>query len=251
MNAPFSNTSSQGSLRGKWGTREEISLPEARPIHTACLLLIFLMTLVACPPPLHEGAVPHGTQVRDPRPHIPPEIAEPVMEDLRWMSESECEKPGDRKKRPALRPPAKPFRGHKRDAHFNTMSRQAAKRYEVNPALVKAIIMAESGYDPKAVSKRGAMGLMQLMPATAEALGVEDSFDPAHNINAGVRYFRQLLNRFDGDVRLALAAYNAGSKKVREYQGIPPFKSTRYYIEKVFEYYRYYKRELGGGPDRV
>ena len=72
--------------------------------------------------------------------------------------------------------------------------------------------MAESGYDPKAISKRGAKGLMQLMPSTAKALGVKDIFDPEHNINGGVRYFKRLVNRFDGDVRLALAAYNAGSR---------------------------------------
>lgn len=120
---------------------------------------------------------------------------------------------------------------------------QAANRYEIEPALVKAIIMAESGYNPMAVSKKGARGLMQLMPRTAKWLGVEDSFDPEHNIEAGVRYFRQLLNRFDGDVSLALAAYNAGSAYVRQYQGIPPFKATKFYIKKVFEYYQSYKRK--------
>ena len=118
---------------------------------------------------------------------------------------------------------------------------QASNRYQVDSALVKAIIMAESTYNSKAVSKRGAKGLMQLMPKTAEALGVRDSFNPEHNINAGVRYFKELLNQFNGDVELALAAYNAGSRKVRKYQGVPPFKATQYYIKKVFEYHQYYK----------
>jgi soluble lytic murein transglycosylase-like protein len=77
-----------------------------------------------------------------------------------------------------------------------------------------------------------------------KALGVEDSFNPEHNINAGVRYFKQLMNQFDGDTKLALAAYNAGSGKVRKYRGIPPFKATHYYIKKVFEYYQYYKKEM-------
>jgi soluble lytic murein transglycosylase-like protein len=85
---------------------------------------------------------------------------------------------------------------------------------------------------------------MQLMPSTAIALGVEDVFNPEQNIRGGVRYFKQLVNRFDGDVRLALAAYNAGSKNVIYYQGIPPFKSTHCYIEKVFKYYELYKDQM-------
>lgn len=120
---------------------------------------------------------------------------------------------------------------------------QASNRYEVDSALVKAIILVESNYNPKAISKRGAKGLMQLMPKTAEALGVGDSFNPEHNINAGVRYFKKLMNQFNGDVKLALAAYNAGSRKVRKYQGVPPFKSTQCFIKKVFEYHRYYKQK--------
>lgn len=117
----------------------------------------------------------------------------------------------------------------------------AADRYQVDAALVKAIIMAESSYNPTAISKRGAVGLMQIMPATAGDLGVEDLFNPVHNVNAGVRYFKRLLNQFNGDLRLALAAYNAGSRKVKKYQGIPPFKSTQCYIQKVFKYYQYYQ----------
>ena len=125
---------------------------------------------------------------------------------------------------------------------YHPIIHEAANRHEVDPALVKAIIMAESGYDPKAISKRGAKGLMQLMPSTAKALGVEDVFNPEHNINGGVRYFKRLVNRFNGDVRLALAAYNAGSRKVKQYQGIPPFKATRFYIKKVLTYYEYFKQ---------
>ena len=124
----------------------------------------------------------------------------------------------------------------------DSIIRKAAKRYQVDPSLIRAIIMAESSYNPKAVSKKGAIGLMQLMPSTAEALGVEDGFNPEHNINAGVKYFKQLLNQFNGDVKLALAAYNAGSGRVREYNGIPPFKATQYYIKKVFEYRKGYQK---------
>jgi soluble lytic murein transglycosylase-like protein len=134
---------------------------------------------------------------------------------------------------------------------YNPIIKKAADRYEIDPALVKAIIMAESNYNPRAISKMGARGLMQLMPATAEALGVEDCFNPEHNIHAGVRYFRQLLDRFDGDIELALAAYNAGSRKVRKYNGIPPFRATQIYIEKVFAYYKIYKKEMSGELERV
>ena len=111
--------------------------------------------------------------------------------------------------------------------------------------------MAESGYNPKAISKRGAKGLMQLMPSTAEALGVEDIFNPEQNISGGIRYFKQLVKRFDGNLKLALAAYNAGSQKVRHYQGIPPFKSTKYYIQKVFKYYELYKDQSAEKLDKA
>jgi soluble lytic murein transglycosylase-like protein len=128
---------------------------------------------------------------------------------------------------------------------------QTASQYQIDPALIKAIIMAESGYNPKAVSKRGAKGLMQLMPETAEAMGVEDIFNPRQNISGGVQYFKHLVNRFNGDVKLALAAYNAGSRYVRNYDGVPPFKATRYYIKKVFKYYRKYKEQTPDGTERV
>jgi soluble lytic murein transglycosylase-like protein len=134
---------------------------------------------------------------------------------------------------------------------FYPIIQQAADLNDVDPALVKAIIMAESSFNPRAVSKKGAEGLMQLMPTTAKALGVEDSFNPEHNINGGVRYFRQLMDRFGGDTKLALAAYNAGSTKVRSYQGVPPFKATRYYIKKVFEYYQYYKENMAPETGKV
>ncbi len=120
----------------------------------------------------------------------------------------------------------------------------AAVTHQVDPALIKAIIFAESGFNPRAVSKRGAMGLMQLMPITAREFGLDDVFDPAVNIEYGVRYFRKLLNRFNGDVRLALAAYNAGTKYVLKYKGVPPFKATQLYISKVLRYYRLFSEAL-------
>lgn len=142
-------------------------------------------------------------------------------------------------------------RGKQAEHLFRPIIMRVAHRHQVDPAMVKAIIMAESSFNPKAISRRGAAGLMQLMPNTAKSLGVIDVFDPENNINAGVLYFKRLLKEFRGDVKLALAAYNAGSRKVKEYQGIPPFKTTRIYIKKVFEYYRHYKNEALHPADRA
>lgn len=134
---------------------------------------------------------------------------------------------------------------------FHGIIIQAAGRYEVDPHLIRAIILAESGYNPKAKSKKGARGLMQLMPSTAKSLGVEDIYDPEENIDGGVRYFRSLLDRFDGDVQLALAAYNAGSRHVRNYEGIPPFKATQRYIKKVLKFHKKFKLQKTAGSRRL
>lgn len=141
----------------------------------------------------------------------------------------------------------KPIKGHrpkKSEKLYRQIVFDAAAQYSVEPAMIKAIIMAESGYNPHAVSKRGAIGLMQLMPDTAREMGVEDLQDPFHNINGGAKYFSKLMNMFQGDVFLALSAYNAGIERVKEYNGIPPFPATRYYVIKVLRYYRYYKDRL-------
>ncbi|RLC15454.1 MAG: lytic transglycosylase domain-containing protein [Deltaproteobacteria bacterium] len=124
---------------------------------------------------------------------------------------------------------------------YSTIIKTAAARHKIDPALVKAVIMAESRYNHLAVSKKGAGGLMQLMPNTAKSLGVQDIFDPEDNITGGVRYLKKLLNRFDGDTKLALAAYNAGSRYVRHYGGIPPFLQTRTFIKNVLKYQQMYK----------
>jgi soluble lytic murein transglycosylase-like protein len=128
---------------------------------------------------------------------------------------------------------------------YHSIILQAADHHGVDPALIRAIIMAESSYNPNAVSRSGAKGLMQLMPRTARALGVKDILNPENNINGGTKYLRQMLDRFNGDVKLALAAYNAGSRYVKKYKDIPPFKETQTYVKKVLNYYKAYRKEMG------
>lgn len=113
---------------------------------------------------------------------------------------------------------------------------RAAERYQVPVNLLKAVAKAESGFRPDAVSPAGAQGVMQLMPATAAGLGVLNPFDPEQNIMGGAQYLSGLLTRYDGDVTLTLAAYNAGSGNVRKYGGVPPFPETQNYIKKVMGY---------------
>lgn len=113
-------------------------------------------------------------------------------------------------------------------------------RYGVDPMLIKAVIRAESAWDHTAVSSAGAMGLMQLMPGTAKKLEVEDPFDPYQNIEAGAKYLRLMLDTFNNDIILALAAYNAGPAAVQKYKGVPPYKETRNYVKTVLRYYREY-----------
>ncbi|HSR10638.1 MAG TPA: lytic transglycosylase domain-containing protein [Thermodesulfobacteriota bacterium] len=115
---------------------------------------------------------------------------------------------------------------------------EIAGKHGVPPQLVKSIIRAESNGNSRAVSPKGAMGLMQLMPGTARELGVSDPFDPMANIRGGVQYLGNLLSEFSGDVTLALAAYNAGPASVRKYGGVPPYSETRNFVQKVQEGYR-------------
>lgn len=115
---------------------------------------------------------------------------------------------------------------------------EIARVYDLDPALIAAIISVESNFNPKAVSRRGARGLMQLMPATADELGVTNIHDPWENIEGGARYFREKLDRFAGDIRLALAAYNAGETSVRQYGGIPPYPETLGFVTEVLARYQ-------------
>ena len=124
------------------------------------------------------------------------------------------------------------------DAPYSSLVETASRTYGVEGRLVHAVIWAESSYDAKAVSASGAEGLMQLMPATAKRYGVRDTFDPAQNINGGVKHLKVLLDQFDGDLELAVAAYNAGAYAViRAGNRIPPYPQTAAYVPKVIAYY--------------
>jgi hypothetical protein len=116
-------------------------------------------------------------------------------------------------------------------------ARDAAERHQIDPALVRAIITAESAWNPNAISRKGAQGLMQLMPATANDLGVKDPFDPKQNIEGGVKHLRGLLEKYDGDLDRTLAAYNAGGGTVDRVGGVPNYRETRNYVQKIQDAY--------------
>jgi soluble lytic murein transglycosylase-like protein len=124
-----------------------------------------------------------------------------------------------------------------RFAAYNRLIKGAAQSNRLEPALVAAVILAESGGDPRAQSKRGARGLMQLMPATARQYGVSNVFDPEENIRGGSRYLHDLVERYQNDLRLVLAAYNAGPEAVDRHGGIPPFRETLEYVPRVLQIY--------------
>lgn len=135
------------------------------------------------------------------------------------------------------------FTTHKKTAPslYESLALEIAKEHSLDPALIKAVITAESNWDPFAVSKKGAMGLMQLMPATAQALNVKNPYDPEENIRAGIRYLKYLLEKFNGDIVLAIAAYNAGPTIVEKFGRIPPINETLQYVKKVLSLSGYKK----------
>lgn len=120
--------------------------------------------------------------------------------------------------------------------------KQAASKNNLDPALLRALIHAESAFSEKALSRQGAQGLTQLMPATAKDMGVKNAFDPKQNIEGGAKYLALMLEKFDGNSRLAIAAYNAGPNAVKKYNGIPPYKETQVYVDRVQILFQRYQR---------
>ncbi len=131
-----------------------------------------------------------------------------------------------------------------KEDNFDLFIKKLAEKRNLDPLLVKAVIKVESDFEVEALSRKGAQGLMQLMPQTAAHLGVKDVWDPHHNIEGGVKYLRKMLNKFNNNLSLALAAYNAGPNKVKRYGGIPPYPETQRFVREVIKYYEYYK--VGG-----
>ena len=127
--------------------------------------------------------------------------------------------------------------------NYDTIIHKAAKQFSVETNLIKAVIMAESSFDPKAVSESGAQGLMQLMPTTAADMSVDNPFDPEENIFGGTRYLGLLLKKFKQDKRLAIAAYNVGPKVVANHNSVPPIPKTRRFVEKVMKYYMEFRKK--------
>ncbi|MBU1311950.1 MAG: lytic transglycosylase domain-containing protein [Gammaproteobacteria bacterium] len=126
---------------------------------------------------------------------------------------------------------------------YNRIIAKAATEHQLDPALIRAVIHAESSFRPQVISKKGAVGLMQLMPQTSATLGVQDANHPEQNINAGSRYLAQLLKQHNNELTLALAAYNAGPGNVKRYNGIPPFAETQAYVERVVILHKRYQQQ--------
>jgi soluble lytic murein transglycosylase-like protein len=151
----------------------------------------------------------------------------------------------------AMRPAATVTAVPATPAHVEAVIQDAAKRHDVDPELVKAIVRVESNFNPRAVSHKGAMGLMQLVPGTAQRLGVSNVFSPVENVDGGVRYLKYLLGLFDGDLKLSLAAYNAGPGAVERHGGVPPYRETQNYVKKIADVYSMLRPPVPRDPRRL
>ncbi|WKZ31731.1 MAG: lytic transglycosylase domain-containing protein [Thermodesulfobacteriota bacterium] len=155
----------------------------------------------------------------------------PTTAKYKWMMKERV---------PSVLSPSNPAFKNLSAGRFEEMIRSTAEKYGVDPMLVKAIVKAESDFDPAAVSKKGATGLMQLMPATASRMGVRNIHDPVENVEGGIKYLSKLLQMFKWQVPLAVAAYNAGENAVLKYGTIPPYSETQTYVKRVLHYHDLY-----------
>ena len=148
---------------------------------------------------------------------------------------------GETRPVPGRPAPSASSEAERNPTNYDPYIREAARLYQIPEALVRAVIRVESNFDPRAVSRANAQGLMQLIPATAERMLVSDPFDARQNVLGGTRYLRVLANLFNGNIQLTLAAYNAGENAVIKYRGIPPFEETQMYVTKVMQFYNIYR----------
>lgn len=155
----------------------------------------------------------------------------PTTAQYKWMMKERV---------PSVLSPSNPAYKKISEGRFEEMIRSTAEKYGVDPILVKAIVKAESDFDPAAVSRKGATGLMQLMPATASRMGVRNIHDPVENVEGGIKYLSKLLTMFKWQVPLAVAAYNAGENAVLKYGAIPPYPETQTYVKRVLHYHDLY-----------
>lgn len=226
---------------------------------TVLCTLIFLGTALR--------STPSDTAIPDSRTPIPAQDEQETLRELaHWVASSPAGAPsrhtwvsvvtrqdldaalaGKTRRQHTLLPEGPDLEAQRRvlnELPFGNAMSIAAERHEVDPFLVAAVVEAESGFRPQAVSPRGAVGLMQVLPATGSSLGARNLADPHVNLDAGSRYLRRLLRTYDGNLELALAAYNAGPAAVERYGGMPPFRETRAYVRKVMRLYQKHQRSI-------
>ena len=188
-----------------------------------------------------------GSTISPPAPSDAPDADAAPKESSRWPALPPPSAPQGIVTVEGAAPQATTTEPPKQEDRLDRIVREAAERNKVDPALVKAVISTESGWNPRAVSNKGAVGLMQLEPGTAQRYGVNNSFDPAQNVEGGTKYLRSLLDRYNGDLTKSLAAYNAGERTVDVNGGVPAIPETQRYVRKVTD--RYFQPGSGRNPD--
>lgn len=202
--------------------------------HFACLAAgaVWLLSAPAFPADIYVYQAANGSRLITDHPRT-----EPGYRLIKVYSESDLWQQTSRPQRKTVTP---------RPSSFDSLIQRTADQVSLDPMLIKSVMHAESAFNPNAVSHKGASGLMQLMPETARRYGVSSIFDPRQNVMGGARYLSYLLDRFDGDLELALAGYNAGENAVDRTGGVPPYAETRHYVKKVTRLYREYRNERCG-----